>query len=102
MKGWALISLAVLACVSLAVNAALWHDRQGLMEETAKLRASVKTLSAARTADEYARSLRDNLSDEARHNAIQKQVLPGFPWVTPVRNWPGRGLDRHRRSRWLS
>ena len=29
-------------------------------------------------------------------------VLPGFPWVTPVRNWPGRGLDRHRRSRWLS
>ena len=63
MKGWALTSLAVLACVSLAVNAALWHDRRGLMEETAKLRASVKTLSAARTADEYARSLRDNLSD---------------------------------------
>jgi len=30
------------------------------------------------------------------------KVLPGFPWVTPVRNWPGRGLDRHRRSRWLS
>ena len=30
------------------------------------------------------------------------EVLPGFPWVTPVRNWPGRGLDRHRRSRWLS
>ena len=30
------------------------------------------------------------------------RVLPGFPWVTPVRNWPGRGLDRHRRSRWLS
>ena len=32
----------------------------------------------------------------------KKMVLPGFPWVTPVRNWPGRGLDRHRRSRWLS
>lgn len=73
MKGWALTFLVVLACVSLAVNAALWHDRRGLMEETAKLRASVKTLSAARTADEYARSLRDNLSDEARHNATQKQ-----------------------------
>ena len=34
--------------------------------------------------------------------AIYIRVLPGFPWVTPVRNWPGRGLDRHRRSRWLS
>lgn len=34
--------------------------------------------------------------------AITALVLPGFPWVTPVRNWPGRGLDRHRRSRWLS
>ena len=33
---------------------------------------------------------------------MEKGVLPGFPWVTPVRNWPGRGLDRHRRSRWLS
>lgn len=32
----------------------------------------------------------------------ENKVLPGFPWVTPVRNWPGRGLDRHRRSRWLS
>ena len=32
----------------------------------------------------------------------RKKVLPGFPWVTPVRNWPGRGLDRHRRSGWLS
>ena len=29
-------------------------------------------------------------------------VLPGFPWVAPVRNWPGRGPDHHRRSRWLS
>ena len=36
------------------------------------------------------------------YNQLQKLVLPGFPWVTPVRNWPGRGLDRHRRSRWLS
>ena len=35
-------------------------------------------------------------------NSKSKEVLPGFPWVTPVRNWPGRGLDRHRRSRWLS
>ena len=26
----------------------------------------------------------------------------GFSVGTPVRNWPGRGLDRHRRSRWLS
>jgi len=34
--------------------------------------------------------------------SIKILVLPGFPWVTPVRNWPGRGLDRHRRSRWLS
>ena len=34
--------------------------------------------------------------------ALKIWVLPGFPWVTPVRNWPGRGLDRHRRSRWLS
>lgn len=30
------------------------------------------------------------------------KVLPGFPWVAPVRNWPGRGPDHHRRSRWLS
>ena len=35
-------------------------------------------------------------------NSQRAEVLPGFPWVTPVRNWPGRGLDRHRRSRWLS
>ena len=33
---------------------------------------------------------------------IIKEVLPGFPWVAPVRNWPGRGPDHHRRSRWLS
>ena len=40
---------------------------------------------------------------EGEREEIQKTlVLPGFPWVTPVRNWPGRGLDRHRRSRWLS
>ena len=32
----------------------------------------------------------------------KKLVLPGFPWVAPVRNWPGRGPDHHRRSRWLS
>ncbi len=37
-----------------------------------------------------------------RLKELEKEVLPGFPWVTPVRNWPGRGLDRHRRSRWLS
>ena len=34
--------------------------------------------------------------------AYKKMVLPGFPWVAPVRNWPGRGPDHHRRSRWLS
>ena len=33
---------------------------------------------------------------------IDFKVLPGFPWVAPVRNWPGRGPDHHRRSRWLS
>ena len=33
---------------------------------------------------------------------INFTVLPGFPWVAPVRNWPGRGPDHHRRSRWLS
>jgi len=44
---------------------------------------------------------RQNLK-EFWHYPISKMVLPGFPWVTPVRNWPGRGLDRHRRSRWLS
>ena len=39
---------------------------------------------------------------ESHAQTIRQLVLPGFPWVTPVRNWPGRGLDRHRRSRWLS
>ena len=73
MKAWAVVILALLACASLAVNAALWHERRGLMEETAALRASVKTLSAARTADEFARSLQDNLSKEARYDAAQKQ-----------------------------
>ena len=34
--------------------------------------------------------------------SLQFMVLPGFPWVAPVRNWPGRGPDHHRRSRWLS
>ncbi len=33
---------------------------------------------------------------------FHNKVLPGFPWVAPVRNWPGRGPDHHRRSRWLS
>ena len=43
-----------------------------------------------------------NEKQEATQRALERVVLPGFPWVTPVRNWPGRGLDRHRRSRWLS
>ena len=43
-------------------------------------------------------SLNDNRSDKIRNFL----VLPGFPWVAPVRNWPGRGPDHHRRSRWLS
>lgn len=37
---------------------------------------------------------------ESKH--LPEPVLPGFPWVAPVRNWPGRGPDHHRRSRWLS
>ena len=44
----------------------------------------------------------ERLSALRRVATIESVVLPGFPWVTPVRNWPGRGLDRHRRSRWLS
>ena len=43
--------------------------------------------------------LQDELTPDV---PLKEMVLPGFPWVTPVRNWPGRGLDRHRRSRWLS
>jgi len=44
----------------------------------------------------------DNAQMESFWGLLKNEVLPGFPWVTPVRNWPGRGLDRHRRSRWLS
>ena len=52
MTRWGIIALSVLACASLAVNAALWHERRALMDETLKLRTSVATLSAARAADE--------------------------------------------------
>ena len=44
----------------------------------------------------------DATAELTRMVELGMKVLPGFPWVTPVRNWPGRGLDRHRRSRWLS
>ena len=47
-------------------------------------------------------ALRNLMQHKPRRNLLRNLVLPGFPWVTPVRNWPGRGLDRHRRSRWLS
>lgn len=73
IKSGAFYLLAALACVSLAVNAALWIDRKELVEEAENLRESVKMLHAARTGDEHARSLRDNLSEEARCGAAQKK-----------------------------
>lgn len=72
MTRWSIIALSVLACASLAVNAALWQERRDLMDETQALRTSVAALSAARTADEKSRAVRDQLKEEARHDAAQK------------------------------
>jgi len=69
---WVLVALSVLVCASLAVNAALWQERRKLVAETRELRTSVAALSAARAADESARDLRDQLKEEARHDAAQK------------------------------
>ncbi|WP_298034494.1 hypothetical protein [uncultured Desulfovibrio sp.] len=72
MTRWSIIALSVLACASLAVNAALWRERRGLMEEARELRASVTALSAARAADDSARDARDKIKEAARHDAAQK------------------------------
>lgn len=72
MTRWGIIALSVLACASLAVNAALWHERRALMDETLKLRTSVATLSAARAADEKSRAVRDQLKEATRHDTAQK------------------------------
>lgn len=72
MSRWPVAALGVLACASLAVNAALWGERRALLDETHTLRASVAILSAARAADTPALAARDKLDKEARHAAAQK------------------------------
>lgn len=63
-----------------------------------------KAVEAAQTPQEFVKEFYAwyLIKDYDLSDALKQEVLPGFPWVTPVRNWPGRGLDRHRRSRWLS
>ena len=72
-----------------------------LTEQVARLTSSHPDDKAKARIERNTNSLK--LLDEACAEVTHKiTVLPGFPWVTPVRNWPGRGSDRHRRSRWLS
>ena len=64
--------MAALALDSLAVNAALWHDRRAKTEEIAKLEAEVLAVTVARSADECARNLREGLQGAIDHDLDEK------------------------------
>ena len=63
--------------------------------------SDIKIVGTARNGQEALQKA-EELDPDVMTLDVDLPVLPGFPWVAPVRNWPGRGPDHHRRSRWLS